>query len=229
MVEVALSAFWSVLKLKIHKCPNAEPGGGHWWAGGAQLLPAICVSMDDVLWAFRFIIKRHSAFFFLFCIAVLVDSIQAFQCPSELLTLTIDWILSFSQLFSASGRFYKANHCSFCNGWASTHVELDGLMVCTRNHTNVCPPLFLFSFADKSFPRPVISPQDVEVLRNEEARFHCQFIAVPAPKLEWYHENELLTNKSRFVEILPVTLCFVIVHLTDWKLQLLLIVLNLAG
>lgn len=75
----------------------------------------------------------------------------------------------------------------------------------------------------------MISPQDVEVLRNEEARFHCQFIAVPAPKLEWYHENELLTNKSRFVEILPVTLCFVIVHLTDWKLQPLLIVLNLAG
>lgn len=80
-------------------------------------------------------------------------------------------------------------------------------MVCTSNHTDLCPPFFfLFSFADKSFPRPAVSPEDVVVLRNEEARFHCQFIAVPEPKLEWYHENELLTNKSRFVEVLPITL-----------------------
>lgn len=78
----------------------------------------------------------------------------------------------------------------------------------------------------------MVSPEDVVVLKNEEAMFHCQFIAVPAPKLEWYHENELLTNKSRFVEILPITLYFVIVHQThpfpSKQLRLLAIVLNLA-
>lgn len=52
---------------------------------------------------------------------------------------------------------------------------------------------------DKSFPRPVVTPEDQVVLKNEEAAFHCQFTAEPAPTLEWYHENELLVNKSRYV------------------------------
>lgn len=55
------------------------------------------------------------------------------------------------------------------------------------------------SLTDKSFPRPVVTPEDQVVLKNEEAVFHCQFTAVPAPTLEWYHENELLVNKSRYV------------------------------
>ena len=64
------------------------------------------------------------------------------------------------------------------------------------------------SATDKSFPRPVVTPEDLVVLRNEEAALHCRFTAVPAPTLEWYHEKELLTNKSRFVlELnLPLTL-----------------------
>lgn len=46
----------------------------------------------------------------------------------------------------------------------------------------------------------MVSPKDQVVNRNDEAMFHCQFTAVPAPTLEWYHENELLVNKSRYVE-----------------------------
>lgn len=61
----------------------------------------------------------------------------------------------------------------------------------------VCPLRFLPP--DKSFPRPVVTPKDQVVLRNEEAVFHCQFTAVPPPTLEWYHENELLVNKTRYV------------------------------
>lgn len=43
----------------------------------------------------------------------------------------------------------------------------------------------------------MLTPEDQVVLRNEEATFHCQFTADPDPTLEWYHENELLVNKSR--------------------------------
>lgn len=51
---------------------------------------------------------------------------------------------------------------------------------------------------DKSFPQPVVKPEDLVVLKNEEALFHCQFTAEPLPTLEWYHENELVANKSRY-------------------------------
>uniref|UniRef100_A0A673CFA5 Inactive tyrosine-protein kinase 7 n=1 Tax=Sphaeramia orbicularis TaxID=375764 RepID=A0A673CFA5_9TELE len=56
---------------------------------------------------------------------------------------------------------------------------------------------FTLNIIDKSFPRTVVSPEDQVVLKNEEAVFHCQFTAVPPPTLEWYHDNELLVNKSR--------------------------------
>lgn len=52
---------------------------------------------------------------------------------------------------------------------------------------------------DKSYPQPVVKPQDLVVLRNEEAHFHCQFMAEPQPTVEWFHENELIANKSRCV------------------------------
>lgn len=52
---------------------------------------------------------------------------------------------------------------------------------------------------DKSYPQPVVKPQDLVVLRNEEAHFHCQFTAEPQPTVEWFHENELIANKSRCV------------------------------
>lgn len=52
---------------------------------------------------------------------------------------------------------------------------------------------------DKSYPQPVVKPEDLVVLRNEEAHFHCRFTAEPQPTVEWYHENELISNKSRCV------------------------------
>ncbi|XP_076879455.1 inactive tyrosine-protein kinase 7a isoform X2 [Brachyhypopomus gauderio] len=56
---------------------------------------------------------------------------------------------------------------------------------------------FTLNIIDKSFPRAVVKPQDVVVQKNEEAHFHCQFTAEPPPTVEWYHENELVSNKSR--------------------------------
>ncbi|MEQ2163494.1 hypothetical protein GOODEAATRI_030680, partial [Goodea atripinnis] len=50
----------------------------------------------------------------------------------------------------------------------------------------------------KHVPRPVVTPEDQVVLKNGEAMFHCRFTAEPEPTLEWYHENELLANKSRY-------------------------------
>ncbi|KAL0964177.1 hypothetical protein UPYG_G00320260 [Umbra pygmaea] len=58
---------------------------------------------------------------------------------------------------------------------------------------------FTLNIIDKSLPQPVITPEDQVVLKNEEAVFHCQFTAVPEPTVEWYHNTELLTNKSRVV------------------------------
>ncbi|KAL4612862.1 inactive tyrosine-protein kinase 7-like [Arapaima gigas] len=62
--------------------------------------------------------------------------------------------------------------------------------VCSHNN-------FTLSIVDKSFPRPLIIPEDQVVMRNEEAIFHCRFAAEPTPVVKWYHESELLTNKSR--------------------------------
>ncbi|TRZ01114.1 hypothetical protein DNTS_007840 [Danionella cerebrum] len=56
---------------------------------------------------------------------------------------------------------------------------------------------FTLNIIDKSFPQPLVKPEDLVVMKNEEARFHCQFTAEPMPTLEWYHENEPLANKSR--------------------------------
>lgn len=44
----------------------------------------------------------------------------------------------------------------------------------------------------------MVKPEDLVVLKNEEALFHCQFTAEPLPTVEWYHENELVANKSRY-------------------------------
>ncbi|XP_016425134.1 inactive tyrosine-protein kinase 7-like [Sinocyclocheilus rhinocerous] len=56
---------------------------------------------------------------------------------------------------------------------------------------------FTLNIIDKSFPQPVVKPEDLVVMRNEEALFHCQFTAEPLPTVEWYHENEPVANKSR--------------------------------
>ncbi|XP_024153696.1 inactive tyrosine-protein kinase 7 [Oryzias melastigma] len=70
---------------------------------------------------------------------------------------------------------------------------------CARNAAgSVCSnPNFTLSIIDESFPRPVVTPEDQVVMKNEEAVFHCQFTAEPPPTLEWFHEDDSLSNKSR--------------------------------
>ncbi|XP_071375712.1 inactive tyrosine-protein kinase 7, partial [Centroberyx affinis] len=84
----------------------------------------------------------------------------------------------------------------------SASPDDNGLYYCCAKNAagHVCSNSnFTLNIIDKSFPRPVVTPEDQVVLRNEEAVFHCQFTAVPPPTLEWYHENELLANKSRVI------------------------------
>lgn len=82
----------------------------------------------------------------------------------------------------------------------SASVEDNGLYYCCAKNAagHVCSNSnFTLNIIDKSVPRPVVSPEDQVVLRNEEAMFHCQFTAVPPPTLQWFHENELIVNKTR--------------------------------
>lgn len=78
----------------------------------------------------------------------------------------------------------------------------NGLYYCCAKNAagHVCSNSnFTLNIIDKSFPRPVVTPEDQVVLKNEVAMLHCQFTAVPPPTLEWYHEGELLVNKSRVI------------------------------
>ncbi|KAM7409061.1 hypothetical protein PAMA_002664 [Pampus argenteus] len=82
----------------------------------------------------------------------------------------------------------------------SASQDDNGLYYCCAKNAagHVCSNSnFTLNIIDKSIPRPVVTPEDQVVLRNDEAVFHCQFTAVPPPTVEWYHENELLVNKTR--------------------------------
>lgn len=84
----------------------------------------------------------------------------------------------------------------------SASVDDNGLYYCCAKNAagHVCSNSnFTLNIIDKSVPRPLVSPEDQVVLKNEEAVFHCQFTAVPPPTLEWYHESELLVNKTRVI------------------------------
>ncbi|XP_067092530.1 inactive tyrosine-protein kinase 7 [Osmerus mordax] len=74
---------------------------------------------------------------------------------------------------------------------------------CSRNAAgHICSSSnFTLNIIDKSFPRAVVAPDNQVVLKNEEAVFHCQFTATPPPTLEWYHDNELLSNRSRVLRV----------------------------
>ncbi|KAJ8361439.1 hypothetical protein SKAU_G00179640 [Synaphobranchus kaupii] len=83
---------------------------------------------------------------------------------------------------------------------ASAGPDHNGLYYCCAKNAvgQVCSSNnFTLNIIDKSFPRPVLSPEDQVVLKNDMAAFHCQFSADPAPTVQWYHDNELLNNKSR--------------------------------
>ncbi|XP_066504287.1 inactive tyrosine-protein kinase 7a [Hoplias malabaricus] len=82
----------------------------------------------------------------------------------------------------------------------SVSPDHNGLYYCCAKNAagQVCSSInFTLNIIDKSYPQPVVRPEDLVVLRNEEAHFHCQFTAEPQPTVEWYHENELISNKSR--------------------------------
>uniref|UniRef100_A0A8C6TSJ2 Inactive tyrosine-protein kinase 7 n=1 Tax=Neogobius melanostomus TaxID=47308 RepID=A0A8C6TSJ2_9GOBI len=84
----------------------------------------------------------------------------------------------------------------------SASVDDNGLYYCCAKNAagHVCSNSnFTLHIIDKSVPRPVVSPVDQVVMKNEEAMFHCQFTAVPPPTLEWYHESELVVNKTRLI------------------------------
>ncbi|XP_062304162.1 inactive tyrosine-protein kinase 7a [Osmerus eperlanus] len=84
----------------------------------------------------------------------------------------------------------------------SANPENNGLYYCCAKNAagHVCSNAnFTLNIIDKSYPQPVVSPEDVVVLRNEEALLRCQFSAEPPPTMEWYHEDELVANKSRLV------------------------------
>ncbi|KAM3865337.1 inactive tyrosine-protein kinase 7-like [Diretmus argenteus] len=52
---------------------------------------------------------------------------------------------------------------------------------------------------DEGSPRPAVVPESLVVLRNQPALLLCSFTATPPPTVHWYHEDELLANKSRVV------------------------------
>uniref|UniRef100_A0AAY4EHC3 Protein tyrosine kinase 7 (inactive) n=1 Tax=Denticeps clupeoides TaxID=299321 RepID=A0AAY4EHC3_9TELE len=58
---------------------------------------------------------------------------------------------------------------------------------------------FTLDIVDKSFPVPVVVPEDQVVFRNQEAVFHCQFTAEPPPMVQWFHESEPVFNKTRLI------------------------------
>uniref|UniRef100_A0AAZ3Q7R5 Protein tyrosine kinase 7 (inactive) n=1 Tax=Oncorhynchus tshawytscha TaxID=74940 RepID=A0AAZ3Q7R5_ONCTS len=84
----------------------------------------------------------------------------------------------------------------------SASPDNNGLYYCCAKNPagHVCSNVnFTLDIIDKSFPRPVVIPEDLVVMRNEEALLNCLFTAEPPPTQEWYHQDELITNKSRLV------------------------------
>uniref|UniRef100_A0AAZ3PPS3 receptor protein-tyrosine kinase n=1 Tax=Oncorhynchus tshawytscha TaxID=74940 RepID=A0AAZ3PPS3_ONCTS len=84
----------------------------------------------------------------------------------------------------------------------SASPDNNGLYYCCAKNPagHVCSNAnFTLNIIDKSFPRPVVVPEDLVVMRNEEALLNCLFTAEPPPTQEWYHQDELITNKSRLV------------------------------
>ncbi|KAG5279103.1 hypothetical protein AALO_G00106120 [Alosa alosa] len=83
---------------------------------------------------------------------------------------------------------------------ASATPDSNGVYYCCGKNPagHTCSSLnFTLNIVDKSYPQPVVKPEDLVVLKNEEAMFHCQFTAEPPPTVVWYHEDEPIANKSR--------------------------------
>uniref|UniRef100_A0A4W4HRD6 Inactive tyrosine-protein kinase 7 n=1 Tax=Electrophorus electricus TaxID=8005 RepID=A0A4W4HRD6_ELEEL len=98
----------------------------------------------------------------------------------------------------------KTNNKNRTLSLPSASPDHNGVYYCCGKNTagQVCSATnFTLNIIDKSFPRPVVKPEDLVVQKNEEAQFHCRFTAEPPPTVEWYHEKELVSNKSRCVRL----------------------------
>ncbi|KAM6972799.1 inactive tyrosine-protein kinase 7a [Aplochiton taeniatus] len=85
---------------------------------------------------------------------------------------------------------------------ASVGPEHNGVYSCCAKNSagHTCSDANVtLSIIDKSYPSAVVSPEDVLVVRNDKAMLHCLFTADPPPTQLWYHEDELIANKSRLV------------------------------
>ncbi|XP_030627956.1 inactive tyrosine-protein kinase 7a [Chanos chanos] len=97
-------------------------------------------------------------------------------------------------------RSYRINNRERTLTLSSVSPDDNGLYYCCAKNAvgQVCSnDNFTLNIIDKSYPQPVVKPEDLVVLKNEAALFHCQFTAEPEPTVEWYHENDLVANKSR--------------------------------
>uniref|UniRef100_A0A8C1MMB8 Protein tyrosine kinase 7a n=1 Tax=Cyprinus carpio TaxID=7962 RepID=A0A8C1MMB8_CYPCA len=99
-----------------------------------------------------------------------------------------------------SEKSYKINNKDRTLTLPSASPDDNGVYYCCAKNAvgHVCSnDNFTLNIIDKSFPQPVVKPEDLIVIKNEEALFHCQFTAEPQPTVEWYYETELVANKSR--------------------------------
>ncbi|KAA0712546.1 Inactive tyrosine-protein kinase 7 [Triplophysa tibetana] len=101
---------------------------------------------------------------------------------------------------SLTEKSYKINNKERTLTLPSVSPDDNGLYHCCAKNTagQVCSSdNFTLNIIDKSFPQALVKPESLVVLKNEEAFFNCQFTAEPQPSVEWYHDNELLSNKTR--------------------------------
>uniref|UniRef100_A0A8C1T4X8 Protein tyrosine kinase 7a n=1 Tax=Cyprinus carpio TaxID=7962 RepID=A0A8C1T4X8_CYPCA len=98
-----------------------------------------------------------------------------------------------------SEKSYKINNKDRTLTLPNASPDDNGVYYCCAKNAagHVCSnDNFTLNIIDKSFPQPVVKPEDLVVMKNEEALFHCQFTAEPPPTVEWYHDNELVANKN---------------------------------
>uniref|UniRef100_A0A9J8DDM0 Protein tyrosine kinase 7a n=1 Tax=Cyprinus carpio carpio TaxID=630221 RepID=A0A9J8DDM0_CYPCA len=104
-----------------------------------------------------------------------------------------------------SEKSYKINNKDRTLTLPSASPDDNGVYYCCAKNAvgHVCSnDNFTLNIIDKSFPQPVVKPEDLIVIKNEEALFHCQFTAEPQPTVEWYYETELVANKSRYYSLI---------------------------
>uniref|UniRef100_A0A8C2G2F4 Protein tyrosine kinase 7a n=1 Tax=Cyprinus carpio TaxID=7962 RepID=A0A8C2G2F4_CYPCA len=104
-----------------------------------------------------------------------------------------------------SEKSYKINNKDRTLTLPNASPDDNGVYYCCAKNAvgHVCSnDNFTLNIIDKSFPQPVVKPEDLIVIKNEEALFHCQFTAEPQPTVEWYYETELVANKSRYYSLI---------------------------